>query len=716
MDKISGLKAIFEPKSIAVLGASTKVGTVGHSIFSNLITSGYKGVLFPINPKSTSVLGVYSYPSILQIPVNEVDLAVVIIPPQSILKVVEEAAAKKVKGMVVISAGFKETGEKGATLENELKKQAEKAGISIIGPNCLGVINTDPQISMNATFGRNMPKEGNIGFISQSGALCIAVLDYARERKIGFSKFVSYGNKVDINEIDLLDYFGSDPKTSVIAMYLEDVTNGRDLIQTARTVFDKYKKPMLCIKSGRSPEGARAVSSHTGSLAASDSISDALMLQSGIHRVDTIAELFDHALLFSSSQPLPKGNRLGIITNAGGPGVMATDSAVRQGLSLAKLSEVTKNKLASSLPPTAALNNPIDVIGDAHADRYKAAIETVCKDENVDILLILLTHQSMTEVDEVAKTICEELKKSEKTVVCSFMGGENVNSAVDILRRGGIPNYPFPEDAIKSLSVAVKLSNSRKRIDRKYPKFDDIDVDSAKRIIADYLSQSQRRYLTQVECRKIFECYKLNLLRNVLVHSEKEAVEEFEKFNCPVAVKIMSSDVVHKYDIGGVKINVYGANEVREAYISIINNVKKAVPNAVIQGVLIEEMAPKGTEVIVGATRDIRFGPIVMFGLGGVFVEVLKDVSFRLAPMFISSAQRMVEQIRSYKILTGVRGKPAADIHSIIEVILRISTMVCNHPEIMELDINPLIVHAEGQGCHVADSRMILKKTDATTY
>ena len=701
------LNSIFYPKSVAVVGASSRPGTVGNDIFRNLLLSGFNGSVYPINPKNPHVLGVHAYASLKEVP-GPVDLAVVIVPAKAVLAVVDEAIAKGVKGIVVISAGFKEVGHEGAQLELQLREKVRAAGIPLVGPNCLGVINTDPDVKMNAAFGRKMPAPGNLAFISQSGALCTSVLDYAEERSMGFSKFISFGNKADVNEIDLLDYLAQDPKTSVIAMYLEDVTNGRQFIETARQIFWETRKPMLCLKSGRSPEGAKAVSSHTGSLAGSDSVYDALLIQSGVQRVDTIAELFDYAALYTT-QPLPKGNRVAIITNAGGPGIMATDAAVRHGLKLAEISEETRAKLKPALPDAASLRNPVDVIGDAKSDRYKAAVRTVLEDPGVDMGIVILTPQSMTDVEDTAAVVPESIKGINKPVVCSFMGARDVAPGVAILRKAGVPNYPFPEDAVKSLAAASKLVDLMEIPRRELPKLERIDVEKARQVISQALDGQEQKYLTQAECRPILEAYGLPLLASGIATSPQEAADIVKRIGKPVVMKVMSADVVHKFDAGGVILNVNGPEEAKATYDKILTNVQKAVPGAKIDGILIEEMARRGVEVILGASRDPRFGPLMMFGMGGTMVEVLKDVSFRLAPMWQISAERMVQQIRSFKVLDGFRGQPPADVPAIVDTLLRLSALVCNHPEVSELDINPLIVHAQGQGCSVADSRMMLR-------
>ncbi|MCL5271408.1 MAG: acetate--CoA ligase family protein [bacterium] len=707
---MTNLEAVFKPASIAVIGASTRPGTVGNDLLHNLIFSSFQGPVYPVNPKARSVLGIRTYSTLTDVP-DPVDLAVVIVPAKAVLGIVDEAVARKVKAMVLISAGFKETGPEGAKLELELSRRVREAGIALVGPNCLGVINTDPAVSMNATFARKMPRGGKLAFISQSGALCTSVLDYAEERRMGFSKFISFGNKADVNEIQLLEYLGRDEQTSVIAMYLEDITNGRLFIETARRIFAENHKPMLCLKSGRSPEGAKAVSSHTGSLAGSDSVYDALLVQSGGQRVDTIAELFDYAAAYTT-QPMPKGNRVAIITNAGGPGIMATDAAVRQGLRLADISETTRETLRKGLPEAAALRNPIDVIGDAHSDRYDWAVRHVMADPGVDMGMIILTPQSMTDIENIATIIPKAMQGINKPVVCAFMGARDVAGGAEILRQNGVPNYPFPEDAVRALAAMTRLVEFREFHRRPTPTYENLEAGKARDLIKQYLGDANERYLTQVECRSILKCYGLPLLYSEISRDRDEAAAIVERLGRPVAMKIMSPDIVHKYDAGGVMLKVIGPDEARAAYDRIVESITRVAPDARILGVLIEEMAPKGVEVILGANRDARFGPLLMFGLGGTFVEVFKDVSFRLAPIQLSSAERMIQQIKAYKILTGIRGNPPCDIGAIEEALIRLSHLVCDHPSITELDINPLIVHPRGEGCSVADSRILLRRLE----
>ena len=700
------LDAIFKPQSVAVVGASTRPNTVGNDILRNLVRDKYIGKIYPVNPKAEELHGLKVYPTLDAIP-GDVDLAIFIVPARAVPGLIGEAKAKGVKGLIIISAGFKESGPEGVEREKELTKLVHEAGIPLIGPNCLGVIS--PAVNLNASFAATTALKGNLGFISQSGAFCTSVLDYAEARKIGFSKFVSFGNKADLKETDLLEYLADDPDTKVVAMYLEDISDSKRFIEVASKTFWEKGKPVLCIKSGRSAEGAKAVSSHTGSLAGSDAEYDAILKQSGVQRVDSISEFFDLAALYTT-QPMPQGNRLAIITNAGGPGIMATDAAIAAGLKIAKLEDSTKEKLKPPvLPEAAALNNPVDVIGDALHDRYQAAVEAVMSDPNVDMGVVVLTPQSMTDTDVIGKTLPDIIKKIGKPVVGAFMGIKEVAEGSHYLVEGGVPNYAFPEDAVKSLAAATRLVAMQAINNREYVEYKDVDVAKASKIIAEYLGNNKERYLTQAECRALFECYKLPLLKSGVATSADEAAKIVSGIGGKVVMKVMSADVKHKFDSGGVMLNIEGADGAKKGYDMIYANIAKNEPKAKIDSILIEQMAPEGEEVIVGCSRG-GLGPLMMFGLGGTFVELIKDVQFRLAPMWKVTAEEMVHSIKGFKKLDGFRGAPKRDINTIIDVILRMSAMVVNHPEVAEFDINPLIVHAEGKGASVADSRIMLRK------
>lgn len=704
------VELIVSPKSIAVVGATDRPGSVGLAVVSNILNGGYRGVFYPVNPKARSIRSVKSYPRLMDIP-DEVDLAIIIVPAEMVSSVVEEAAQKKVKGVIVITAGFKEVGGQGVERESHLKALVKENDIRMVGPNCLGVINTNDGVRLNASFASRMPRKGNIAFISQSGALCTAVLDFAEGREVGFSKFISFGNKADVNEMDLLQYLKDDPDTDVILMYLEDITNGREFIETAREITWEARKPMLALKSGRSPEGARAAASHTGSLAGSDSSYDAIFFQSGIQRVEGINELFDYAVAFAN-QPLPKSNKIAIVTNAGGPGIMATDAAMRHDLTLASFSENTREKLKEVLPPTASLNNPVDIIGDATHERYEAAIRHVLMDEEVDGAIVILTPQAMTDVLQTAEIVPRVAKDIDKPVLCSFMGIVDVSEGVRYLEEHGIPNYPFCESAVRAMASMVRFGNLL-RLEKRHVRRVAADREATAQIIKTKLGDKKKVFLPEKEANEILQSYGFPVLRSWLVQDPSSIREAAEEIGFPVAMKICSPDIVHKFDAGGVRLKIKTVDEAQRTYEEIIENAKKYNSSAEIKGVLIEKMARGGVEVILGAIRDEKFGPICMFGLGGTYVEVLKDVTFRLAPMWEISAELMISSIKAYKILKGVRRNPPSDIDAIKDCILRLSQMVTDHPEIAELDINPLIVYPEGEGCVVADSRILLKSVPA---
>ena len=692
------LESIFRPKSVAVVGASNRQGSVGNAIFRNILFGGYGGTLYPVNPKAGSICGVHAYASITDIP-EAVDQAVIIVPPVSVLEVLEECGKKGVKGVVVVSAGFKEVGPEGLALEQKAVEIVHRYKMPMVGPNCLGVITTDTDIMLNASFARCMPKQGNIAFVSQSGALCAGILDYARGRDIGFSKFISFGNKADVTELDLLRYLAQDETTDVILMYLETLVDGRKFIELAREVTgeQKHRKPILAIKSGRTSQGAAAARSHTGALAGSDAVYDAIFAQAGILRVETVEELFDLAVGFSR-QPLPSGNRFAIVTNAGGPGIMATDAAIRHGLELAKLRPETLESLKAKLPPTANFHNPVDVIGDATSERYTAAMTAVLADPAVEGVVVLLTPQSMTDIEAIAKTIGEVSPSSGKPVLASFLGHVDVSAGIQILEKHGIPNYQFPENASRSLAAMAKYTQWIKRPRTKERKFK-VDTGKVKELFAKVRAE-KRTFLPELESLAVLEAYGFPTLKHGLAKTAEEAAELLKK--------IVSPDVVHKVDVGGVLLNISTVEEACAGFEKITNGVKQKLPSARLLGVEVVQMAPKGVEVILGISEDPVFGHIVMFGLGGTFVEVLKDVSFRLVPIRELGAQNMIKSIRAAKVFESFRGQPPADTDVMAECLERLSQLVVDFPEISELDINPLIVHAQGKGAHVADVRIVL--------
>lgn len=705
MDPLS-LDAIFNPKSIAVVGASRRPGAVGHAVFKNLLWGNYQGILYPVNPKAQSIQGIRCYPSVAEIP-DQFDLAVLIVPPQACIEALNHCIQKGVKGAVVISAGFKEIGGQGAVYEKELAALANQHKIPLIGPNCLGVINTDPQVSMNASFGRDMPKPGNISFISQSGALCTAVLDYAKGQNIGFSKFISTGNKANISELEILEYLSQDKETDVILMYLEELTHPRDMILTCRRITGdaQIRKPILAIKSGRTLQGAKAASSHTGALAGSDEVYSALFAQGGILRVDSVDELFDYAKAFIPGE-LPKGNRVAILTNAGGPGIMATDACVRYGLEMTSISSKTKEELKKYLPPTASTNNPIDVIGDAQHDRYEAALKTILRDKNVDGVIVILTPQAMTDIENIAEVIGKIAERSKKPIIACFMGIVDVSKGVDVLEKWKVPHYKFPESGAKALAAMARYTAWVARPRTEVQQFS-VDVNAAKKIIAK-AKEEGRKSLGDMDTFKLLGIYGFPVLPMALCKTPEEVRKAADEIGYPLVLKINSPDILHKFDVGGVRLKIKTSAQAEKEARDMLKVIRKKQPKAKILGITVQRMADKGREVILGMNREPSFGPILMFGLGGTYVEVMKDVTFRIAPIRELGAYNMIRAIRSYKILEGVRGEKPADQSKIAECLQRLSQLVMDLPEIKELDINPLMVFDKGKGCVVVDGRILL--------
>ena len=713
MEKI---EAIFSPGSVAVVGASTTPGKVGHDIFANILRGGYQGVLYPVNPSAKAVLSVRAYPAITEIP-DPVDLAMLILPPQPALGALEAAIRKGVKGVVVVSAGFREVGPEGRAIEDRMVAMCREAGVRMVGPNCLGVINPQPSVRLNASFSARMPNAGNISFISQSGALCTAVLDFAADRDFGFSKFISIGNKADVDELDLLQYLHQDLDTDVIMLYVEELRRGASFIEAVKNITSGDRPtPVLVIKSGRTPAGAQAAASHTGALAGTEAVYDAIFEQSGVIRVDTIDELFDfgNAFAFKSESALgkvtrriPYGNRVAIVTNAGGPGIVATDMTVSSGLQLAKLQPETIEVLASHLPATANIHNPVDVIGDATQERYENALAAVIRDEGVDGALVILTPQSMTNALETAKAVTKIARHAHKPILCSFMGIVDVSAGVDYLQEQGYPVYRFPENAAKSFGALYRYSRWLNRQKMAPFRFDH-DTAGARAVIAKCLEEG-RTAIGELEGARILECYGFDVLPTHLAQDAAQAAELAAGMGCPVVMKIVSPQILHKTDAGGVVVGVTDREAARAAYERIVANAQAHAPDADIEGVLVVKMAPAGQEVILGMSRYPGFGPLLMFGFGGIFVEVFKDVTFRLAPVGRNEARRMLNAVRAAKLLKGFRSTPAADTEAIEQALVRLSDLALQHPEIAELDINPLLAHPKGQGVTVADCRMILK-------
>lgn len=695
------LEAIFAPQSLAVVGASPDPTKLGHRVLRNIVDNGYTGRIVAIHPTATSVLGHPAHPSIAAMP-EPVDLAVVVVPAAAVLAVVEECGAKGIQGLIIITAGFKEVGGTGKALERTLIERMRHYGMRMVGPNCLGVIDTITPL--NASFAALMPNPGGIAFMSQSGALCTAILDWSKTAGIGFSRFVSLGNKGDVDEVALLQAWGGDPQNRVILAYLEGINNGPAFVETARVVTKQT--PVIAIKSGTTQAGTRAIASHTGSLAGSEKAYEAAFMQSGILRATTMEELFDYALAFAY-QPLSTGNRIAIVTNAGGPGIIATDAAERSGLALAQFNPETIATLQRDLPPTASVFNPIDVIGDARSDRYRVALAAALADPNVDAVLVLFTPQAGSEPEVTAQVIADLSAGQHKPVITSYMGAASLGPALELLNANRIPNYAFPERAIAALRAMARQYAWSQQPAGTIATFD-VDRERVRAVFA-RVREAGRVELGEIEAREVIEAYGMRLPQSQLARSPEEAVAIASAIGFPVVMKISSPDILHKSDIGGVKVGVADATAVRDTYELIEYRARKYNPEAAIWGVLIQQQVRKGRELLVGVNRDPQFGPLVAFGMGGIYVEVLKDVAFRLAPITREEAHAQIREIRTFPLLRGVRGDLPADIAAAEEVILRVSQLVTEFPEIVEMDINPLVVHNQGEGAIVLDARIILQ-------
>jgi acetyl coenzyme A synthetase (ADP forming)-like protein len=704
----SSLDFIFKPRSVAVIGASTREGSVGHALFRNVLMNGFTGMVFPVNMTAKSVLGVKAYQSVLQIP-DEVDLAVLVVPALAVPATLAECGQKKVKGAIVISAGFKELGPTGVQLELAVRDRARTYGIRLVGPNCFGMINCSPDVRLNTTFGRVMPHFGNIAFISQSGAVGVNALEYAESEDLGFSKFISIGNKADVNECDLLAYLKDDPDTDVIALYLEDLANPTEFMRIARdtTSNPTRPKPVLAIKAGRTTEGAKAASSHTGALAGSDAAYDAFFAQARIIRVDTVGELFAKAAALAY-QPAPKGPNVAILTNAGGVGIMATDACIRNGLKMAKLTPQTQDALKKCLPVTASINNPVDVIGDADAKRYQAALELLVADDNVEGLIPMWTPTLMAEAVDIANVIADIGSKSDKPILACIQTMGNSADIRKALSRDHIPHYQFPESAARAMAAMAEYAQWSHRPQGEVTHFADVKPEKVREII-DRVRTRPTRFVSEPEGHEILKAYGLPVPQFRLCKTTDEAVSAAKEIGYPVVIKIVSPDILHKTEFGGVRVNITDDAKMKTEFAGLLDTVKSKKADADIWGVMVQQMAPKGTETILGMKRDPSFGPLLMFGLGGILVEVLKDVTFRIAPLNDISTDSMVYGIKAVKILQGYRGEAPRDIPKIKECLQRLSQLVIDFKEIDELDMNPLLVYEQGKGALVLDARFLLR-------
>jgi acetyl coenzyme A synthetase (ADP forming)-like protein len=696
---VNALKTFFSPRSVAVIGASRQRGTIGGELFHNLLSYGFVGPVYPVNPSAEVVQSVPAYPSVEAVP-GAVDLAVITVPVGQVTRVAEECAKKGVRALVVISAGFGEAGEEGRERQAELLRVCRAAGMRLIGPNCMGIANTDPAVRLNATFSPLAPPPGRVGFLSQSGALGLAIIDYAGSLGLGISTFVSVGNKADISSNDLLSYWESDPRTDVILLYIESFGNPRKFSRIARRVG--RAKPIVAVKSGRSPAGARATSSHTGALiAASDITVDALFRQTGVIRTDTLEELFDVASLLAH-QPIPSGRRVGIVTNAGGPGILCADACEAQGLAIPVLSDDSQARLRGFLPPQASVANPVDMIASATPEHYREAIRIVGADPNVDALVVVFIPPLLTRAEDVARAIVEGARElgGKKPVVTVFMSARGVPEE---LRRADVrvPSYAFPEAAAIALAHAARYGEWRRRRPAAPPKLEGLSRDEAAAIVSLALRRGDG-WLPPEETRSLLSCYGLPVVEQRVAEDAERAGAAAEELGGEVALKAIAPGVVHKTELGGVRLRLRGADAVSAAAreMDAAFRAKGHTPT----GFLIQRMIGEGAEMIVGVVHDRQFGPVVACGAGGVMVELLRDVSVRLAPLTGDDASEMIQSLRTYPLLTGFRGSPACDVGALQDALLRVSALVEDLPQIAELDLNPIMVHRTGAA--VVDARV----------
>ncbi len=702
----ASLDAIFRPKSIAIIGASRRRGSIGREILHNLIEYEFNGPVFPINAHAEVIHSIKCYPSVLDVP-HDIDMAVVVVPKEQAVAIVEECGKKGIKGIVMITAGFREVGGKGIEREEQLAEIIKRYGMRMVGPNCMGAINTDPQYRMDATFAPSLPLEGNVGFLSQSGALGAAILDTALDLNLGFSMFVSVGNKVDISGNDLVEYWQDDHRTQVILLYLESFGDPVRFTRLAREIVKN--KPIIAVKSGRTRAGALAASSHTGALAGLDVGTNALFEQCGVLRVNTVEELFDLASAFAH-QPIPQGKRVAILTNAGGPGIMATDAVINLGLQMAAFSDMSLNKFREFLSPEASFSNPLDMIAGANDQTYKRSLEIILADEGVDAVLVIFVHPVYVDALKIASAVIETSQKQNgKPILCCFMGKKDEFSGIEELQKAGIPTYLFPESAVMALAAMEKYNRIRSKPEGKAILFDDVNKAAAKQIFDEALEENRPR-LTDLEVGEVLSAYGLSMPRFIMVKSLEDSVRVSEQLSYPVVLKVISPQIVHKSDAGGVILDVRNEAELVRAYMRLQNNIAKLPYKVDNYQIMVQEMIIGGKELIMGMSHDPAFGPLLMFGLGGIYVEFIQDVNFRIYPITDLDAREMVTSLKGFKLLEGVRGEKGVNIASIIESLERLSQLIGDFPCIGEMDLNPFVAFPEGEKCMALDARISLRQ------
>jgi len=684
------LDAIFQPRNVAVIGATENAGTVGRTVLWNLISSPFGGTVYPVNPKRPSVLGIKAYPSILDVP-DKVDLAVIVTPATAAPGIMAQCVDAGVKGVIIISAGFKEIGPAGVELERQVLEQARRGGIRLIGPNCLGVMNCHN--GLNATFATTIARPGNIGFISQSGALCTAVLDWSLRENVGFTSFVSIGSMLDVGWGDLIYYLGDDPRTSAIVIYMETIGDARAFISAAREVA--LTKPIIIIKPGRTEGAAKAAASHTGSLTGSDDVLEAAFKRCGVLRVNTIAELFYMAEVLAK-QPRPQGPHLTIVTNAGGPGVLATDALITNGGELTELSKETYETLNTFLPAAWSHNNPVDILGDAPPDRYARALEVCAKDPNSDGMLVILTPQAMTDPTQTAEALKPYAQTLGKPIIASWMGGSDVAAGEAILNRANIPTFAYPDTAARMFDYMWQYTRNLQSLYETPRTQIDVSEGAPDRALAEQIiakvRDSGRTILTEYESKTLLKAYHIPTVETIVAVTEADAVRAADMIGYPVVLKLNSETITHKTDVGGVQLNLRDADAVKRAYNLIQTSVSQKAGAEHFGGVTVQPMVKlDGYEVILGSSIDPQFGPVLLFGSGGQLVEVYKDSALALPPLTTTLARRMVEQTRIFKALKGVRGRPPVDLSALERILVQFSTLVAEQDLIREIDINPLL-------------------------
>jgi acetyltransferase len=683
----SNLNRIFKPRHVAVVGASEKAGTIGNALMRNLVDGRFSGTVLPVNPNYQTMHGQACFESVSVLETG-VDLAVIATPIHSVADIVGECVEKKVGGAVIISAGGKEVGEAGREIEEKIRHIANDGGLRIVGPNCMGIIR--PGVNLNASFASEMPVAGNLAFVSQSGAICTAILDLALKERIGFSHFVSIGSMLDVDFGDMIDFLGNDSSAKSILLYIENLTNFRKFMSAARSV--SRIKPIIVLKSGRSPAGARAAASHTGAMAGEDAVYDAAFKRAGIVRVDTIEELFDCAELMAK-QPRPRGPRLAILTNGGGPGVMATDTLARHGQEPAPLDPETLQAFDAFLPDFWSRGNPIDILGDASAKRFGRALEICFNSKNLDGVLVILAPQALTDPLSVAETLAAAIQQRRFPVFACWMGGKRIATAVDVLNEAGIPTYDTPERAVRAFLYMVEYSRNIEMLLEVPPKIAGnlaFDQEKARKLFAGAPDQG---FVSESDSKEILTAYGLPVIRTQIATTEAQAVQIAREMGYPVVMKLHSPDITHKTDAGGVRLDLRGDADVGEAYRQIESSARQYKPDARVEGVTLQPyFSNPDYEILLGAKRDPNFGPVMLFGMGGIYTEVLKDRSLGLPPMNRLLARRLMQETKAYSLMKGYRNRPAADIEHLEEMIIRLSQLLIDFPEIAELDMNPVLI------------------------